>query len=227
METLLQLIERYGLALVMLTLIVLWLKPKLDQGWALLVSRMNTDPIDHKNIEEIMDIDVDLNALLIDARHELDAGYATIWQFHNGATSLSGIPFLRISATHQQVRAGYSSWARLYQNIPVSLFIACKSFSAIMKDRSCAVVHKDQPAGDEPIIGILEAHDLNTMTLCPVRDSTGRLVALLTFAYQRQHEMSSGQLCVVLDYVSRISVLLEVQSRVTKGDSKDGKVYER
>ncbi len=219
MQTTLQLVERYGLALVLLIILVMWLKPKLDEGWKVLMSRAVTDPPDpHKSMEEIIDIDVDLNALLIEARHDLDAGFATIWQFHNGATSMSGIPFLKISATHQQVRSGYAAWARVYQNLPVSLFIACKSFSTMIKEKGPIVVHKDSPAGDEIITGMLDAHGLSTMYLCSIRDSSGRLVALLSFSYVRKQEMTPAQACIMVDYTTRISVLLEIQSRVTKGD---------
>jgi hypothetical protein len=175
-------------------------------------------PNPHKGLDRMLEVDMDLNALITEALHEIDADYVTIWQFHNGAVSFGGIPFLRISVTHQQIRSGLLGWGHAYQNLPTSLFVACRSFQEMIDSRKCAVVNCAEREGNETIMGILLAHEIKELYVCPVRNSVGTLIALMTFSYTRKPDELPGNFGDILDtYSVRACVLLELQARLSKG----------
>lgn len=218
-QAILTFVKEYGLPLVLLVLLIVWLKPKADQAWNILMERARglPPPNPHKGLDKMLEVDVDLSHMIAEAVHEAESDFVSIWQFHNGAVSFGGIPFLRISVTHQQVRSGFTGWGHNYQNLPTSLFVACASFKDMIETLKPAVVQCSDSEGNETIIGILKAHDIKTMYVCPVRDSRDVLIALITFSYTEKH-MPSEEFCeTITSYVSRACVLLELQARLSKG----------
>jgi len=213
--TILLFVKQYGLPIVLLLLILYWMKPKADDLWDVVIERAR-GPTDHghQDFDKILEIDIDLNMLLVEAMHEADSDYVTIWQFHNGATSNGGIPFQRISATHQQVRSGLVGWGHDYQNLPTSLFVACKAFREMISAHICAKVCCDEREGNETMLGILNTHNIQTMFVCPIRSSSGTLIALITFSYLGGDRSPTNIRC---DYAARACVLLELQARLSKG----------
>jgi hypothetical protein len=98
-------VQQWGLPLVLLGIVIIWLKPKIDELWEIAIRRADTRQVmvHQDGFDQILQADIDLNSLITEVLHETEADYVTIWQFHNGAVSFGGIPFLRISVTHQQV----------------------------------------------------------------------------------------------------------------------------
>jgi hypothetical protein len=175
-------------------------------------------PNPHKGLDRMLEVDMDLNVLITEALHEIDADYVTIWQFHNGAVSFGGIPFLRISVTHQQIRSGLLGWGHAYQNLPTSLFVACRSFKEMIDERRGAVINCDEREGNETIMGILLAHRIKELYVWPIRNSNGTLIALMTFSYtSKLKEKPENFDSILNDYTTRGCVLLELQARLSKG----------
>jgi hypothetical protein len=199
----------------MLLLILYWIKPKADDLWEVVIERARgPTQSQHQNFDKLLEIDIDLNTLLVEALHEANSDYVTIWQFHNGAVSNGGIPFQRISATHQQVRSGLTGWGYGYQNLPNSLFVACRAFRDMISVNVCATVCCDDTEGNETMLGILNTHNIKTMFVCPIRNTNGILVALITFSYLSDDKSHTSIRC---DYAAKACVLLELQARLSKG----------
>jgi hypothetical protein len=210
--------KQYGIPIVFLTLLVIWLKPKADEGWQILMDRARAPlPMPHKGLDQMLQIDIDLNTTITEILHETEADYVTIWQFHNGAISFGGIPFLRISVTHQQVRSGNVGWGHTYQNLPTSLFVACRSFKDLVENGNSALVECNDTEGNETIIGILKAHRIKAMYVCPIRDSHDTLVALLTVSYTKKKPEPGLSKELLHTFATRSCVLLELQARLSKG----------
>ena len=210
-------VKDYGLPLVGLVLLIMWLKPKADEAWSVLMDRAKqVQPHNvQKEFDKMLEVDLDVNVLIAEALHETNSDYVTIWQFHNGAISFGGIPFLRLSVTHQQVRSGLFGWGHTYQNLPTSLFVACKAFRE-MGD-NFAIVECCDSNGNETIIGILRAHDIKSMFVQPVRDSHGMLIALITISYTKPCSRVDEQRKIFSNYALRLSILLELQAKLSKG----------
>ncbi|MHA1951293.1 MAG: hypothetical protein ACW987_15670, partial [Candidatus Thorarchaeota archaeon] len=63
LATILAFTKQYGLPLVILVLIILWMKPKADEGWRILMERARGMPIPnpHKGLDRMLEVDMDLN----------------------------------------------------------------------------------------------------------------------------------------------------------------------
>lgn len=219
-EAILSFIAKYGLPLVALVLVMRWLVPKLDQAWEVFLERaQGTKDVHHDDdkIRGVLNIDMEMNELLLEALHQCGADYCTVWQLHNGGMSVGGLFFLRISATHQQVKRGNVGWAHYYQGIPTSLFIAQKSMSALISQNETSFVDRDAPDGAETLVGIMLAHGLDLMVLSPIRDSDARLTGLFGLSYRKPNKLLREDL--LPEYASRACVLLELQARLLKGGS--------
>ena len=211
-------IKQYGVPLVFLIALLYWLKPKADEAWDVIISKARGTPSlnPHSGFDEMLQVDLDMNGVITEVLHETSSDYVSIWQFHNGAISLGGIPFLRISVTHQQIRSGLLGWGHMYQNLPTSLFVACRSFKSMINEFRSAVVMCDDYEGNETIVGILSAHDIKSMQVCPIRDSRDRLIALLTLSFVDEKSMALVKSEVLFGYTTRICILLELQARLSK-----------
>lgn len=216
--TLLLFAAKYGIPLVLLALVVVWIKPKADDLWEIVMERARPRvELVKKDLDQMLQVDIDLNSLITEVLHETGSDYVTIWQFHNGSVSFGGIPFLRISVTHQQVRSGLVGWGHTYQNLPTSLFVACTAFKDLVSKGEHAIVRCGDSEGNETILGILKAHGIKEMYVCPIRDSHDTLIAMLTFSYMRKPPEPQLSKNILDAYATRSCVLLELQARLSKG----------
>src|SRR5574340_656515 len=112
----LSLIDEHGLPLIALIVIIIWLKPKIDDLW----KRSFPKPPDVK-VEKLFKTDQEVNQVLAEIITKTGAGWATVWQFHNGSMTMIGVPFLKVSATHTQASRGNRPHAEQFQGLSTSL----------------------------------------------------------------------------------------------------------
>jgi hypothetical protein len=113
------------------------------------------------------------------------------------------------------VRSGLVGWGHSYQNLPTSLFVACNAFKELVSQGNTAIVKCGDSEGNETIIGILKAHGIQEMFVCPIRDSHDTLIAMLTISYTRKSKEFDA--LIYHNYTARACVLLELQARLSKG----------
>lgn len=216
-ENLLDFADRYGLPLVLLFMLVKWIIPKIDQVWSKALGEpISQDVIDHLKIS--MDIDRRTNELLLEILSRFGCDWATVWQYHNGSISLAGMPFLRISATHQKAKEGHSVHAEAYQNLPTSLVFPPMIFG----DCVCVIDHSN--ADSVGILNMMNSHDIAIIYFAPVYNSSGMVVAILTVAFDSKVVLEENNTDVLQRYANRIGNMLEVRSTIDR-DSQPRQEY--
>jgi hypothetical protein len=213
-ETTLSLIDRYGLPLTALVVLVLfiwkWVLPKLDQAWNMYVGAANKPEVD---IDRIFATDIEISNLLVEILRKTGAGWALVWQFHNGGTNLNGMPFLRLSATHEQAKVICENIAHLYQNIPTSLLIDGSGACDINKMRSQTLCMDG--TNNSAIRGIMTAHKMSLVHLCSLKDSHGSLVGYLTVCYMDKDSITNEDCSMLEEFAERAQILLDISVRIS------------
>lgn len=212
MEDVLMLIDRYGLPLIILLCLgyVIWkyLLPKLDDLWYAFLGQRDSKI----SVDEIFKADLEINNLLLNVLREAKADRALVWQFHNGGMSLNGIPFLRISATHEQATRS-AGIAQLYQNLPTSLFTGGADCDlGVTKMRTICVAETQNAA----FKGMMLAHKIADVCIVALRDSKGTLVGFLTVVYSTEQDFEQERLNTIEKLAERAQILLDIQWRVNQ-----------
>jgi len=165
------------------------------------------------DIDEIFKTDIEISNLLVEILRVANAGWAIIWQFHNGGMTMNGFPFLRISATHEQTRVTQEHIAHLYQSLPTSLLIDGTGNCDINKLQSETLCVG--AANNSAIKGIMTAHGMSAVHLCALRNSKGSLVGFLSVCYVDKENLTPEDCSILEDYAERAQILLDIMDRVT------------
>lgn len=129
METTLRMIENHGLTLIVTILLITWLRPKLDEMWAVLM-RLAAQPQTpytqtiaetEKKVEASNRSDDQIMAILRAMQTEFRASRAYVFQYHNGGENYLGGSFSRVSCTHEVVALGVQRQQQWLQRMPKTL----------------------------------------------------------------------------------------------------------
>jgi hypothetical protein len=217
-EPILKLIENYGLSLVLLLIVLFWLRPKIDDLWKMFVKssrdNKNKDPDDSQEIRKLLTSEVEINALLSELLINFNCVRTGIWQFHNGVRSLGGIPFLKVSLTHERTKI--ESIIGLYQNIPVSLI---SKLTEHLLDEEFIRIDFDS----DDYEGITkEMRNSNTKTnhFFPVKDHNDHLIGIIFLAHKEEVEMTQDQIIKIKNFSQKIATILEKMADAIKKHDK-------
>lgn len=205
LNSILHAIEEHGLPMVLLVVLILWLKPKFDQLWSKAVK--SPEPEERKTFDEVLRIDSEINELLVEIVNHLHVFRATVWQFHNGAWGLGGVPFLRVSATHQKNDSSHPGYAHLYQNIPLSLFLEPAMLLV-------PVYKIEANSPHSPLRGLLSAYGIGQLYLANICNSQGTNVGCLTVCYPKDTTLPRDTVDEIHEYAERLAILLDLQARL-------------
>lgn len=122
MEQALRMIENHGLTLIALLAMVVWLRPKIDDMWKLLLNLANpkTEPLPEK-LAKSDAMDDKVMALLRSVLTEFRASRAYVFSYHNGGENVLGSSFARVSCSHEVVALGIRPQQPWLQNMPKTL----------------------------------------------------------------------------------------------------------
>ena len=207
-ERILQLIERFGLSLVLLILLVVWLRPKFDQMWDLLydIKKANKP---HETVEDVIAMNTCIRSVLQDMLSDFNADWCHLWQFHNGVRSMGshGLPWLYITMTHEVKRSSLPSLIQAFEHIPLSMFDDFAT-ALIRKD---IMVHKksDTVILDQNKIGLLmQEYGAEQVLIRAIRDENGSVVAFISCACTAEHPIDDEKLHLFRSYAQRMSATL-------------------
>ena len=205
--TILDLINKYGLPLVLLVILMIWIKPKVDDVWNLLIGKVSkSDDKDDECLREIIECENNVNMIL----HELVLKYkiarAVVWQFHNGVRSITGIPFMRLSITHEYTTI--VPVIQLYQNIPMS-FVS--NTVQELLDNDYVVVHEGDIQYGASATELKNAQ-LKTVLYVAIRDPRNCLFGALSLSFAEDMEFTEDELDEFNHYSYRISAILETMA---------------
>lgn len=125
LEAILQLINTYGLPLVILVVLARWLKPKVDKAFEVAMRLDESERWRDKYPQRMLKV-MDINEQVMDMLRaiivEYEASRLTVFSYHNGGHNITGLDFARCSCTHEVVSLGVKPIQPIYQALPVTMF---------------------------------------------------------------------------------------------------------
>lgn len=214
LTTFVELIDKYGLALVLLIALLLWIKPKIDDLWNLFIKKPKEEEKDMEDSQELRKLlrsEIDINLILNEILMRKKALRVGVWQFHNGVRGLTGIPFMKATLTHEVTKL--SPVISLYQNIPVSLI------SNVVKELldNDFVKVKIDDLGYEGTVGEMKNSGVKTTIYVPIRDHRNCLMGAITIAFlEEDRTFSEEEEGHMKEDTYRIATILETMATAIK-----------
>lgn len=154
-------------------------------------------------VEEIVDRNAQIQDVLDSVRDETFSDRSYLAKFHNGTTSIGGIPFLFSSIMVESVAFGVSQEVQSNQNIPISLLQPhMQRFGA----REC-IVAGDVTRDFASLKVFFMRQGIRSFVACPVVNTKNALIGYVAIVY-----IKTPQSSLVLN--SRLPVLREAAIRI-------------
>lgn len=202
-------VDKWGLPLVLLVLLIRWLKPKADQLWNKAMGINTSSGIAH-HMAYVTKVDTKISEVMHEVLNEFDCQWVTLWQYHNGEYSLSGFPFLKISVTHQKFVTGKKGWADGYQRLPTSLI-----FSPALFDHTVRKLTVEN-AGSFGYANLAQTQGIKTAYAVPIYNTADLHVAILTISFDHEVELDDKWTHCLERHAVRIGTLLEINSIIPR-----------
>lgn len=181
-----ELIESHGLSLVLLILLlVTFVIPWVVKMQKYYESGRNEGHEESEYIDEIIDLESGIIESLGQLAVEMDGQWATLWQFHNGTSSVDGVPFVKMSITHEFTAGSVRPRFELYQGIPISVFV-----DAITAIRVEGYLEVDSSSQFKSLVNSYKRDGINHAILIPVKNTAGKMVGILSVAYSKARRVS-------------------------------------
>lgn len=205
-------IEEHGLSLVLLIfIIVYWFVPWVKR----LTKKEETENeyqaiLDRRESQQnfttkIFKADSEINIILTEMLAHYEAQWVTLWQFHNGVNSIAGVPFLKISATHERTSNTVSPKAQMFKDMPVSLFL---DDNAYLIEKEVASLSVYDNSVNSAIRNLMATNNANKMFIGIVRGVNGCLIGIITMAFVNNVWLSDEDYCQIRSYSSRAAIAL-------------------
>lgn len=208
-EQVLTLIDHYGLPLIILVMLAVWIRPKLDRVIDNYIGgREKHAEVKQAEFAAVVRMDSELNNILNEMLYFFKADWTMCWQFHNSVYSITGIPYLKISATHEATRQ--RSLASQYQGMPLSLFA---DNNALLLKGEIAMVNS-KTHGNVAIRNAMKEVGITTTLMCPVKNVHGAPIGVVSLAYINDCELTERQTDALRDFASRIAIVLEQMATI-------------
>lgn len=204
-ETILKLVERFGLSLVLLIMLVVWLRPKFDQMWEVIMDlKKATAP--HETVEDVVAMNTCIRTVLQDMISDFGADWCHLWQFHNGIRSMGtrGLPFLYITLTHEVKRTGSVSLVPAFEHIPLSMFdeFALELLEGDIIEYEKGVSYEDKMSD------LLFEYGIKKVIIRAVRDEEGNVVAFISCLWNENKTLNDKDKRLFRSYGQRMSATL-------------------
>lgn len=201
-EKILQLVERFGLSLVLLILlVVLWVIPEVKR------LRKKADDIEDvgKRFESTLLTEHKIVSLLNQAVVDLGCQWAIIWQFHNGMLSAARVPFMKMSVTHEATSGGLAPRGDAYQAIPIAVFI-----EAVVEVIEKGYLSVDLSAPYQSVVNSYRRDGVKYGSFVPLKDTKGGVMGVFSISFaEREEPLTDAEIEKMKCLSIRVSVLLE------------------
>ena len=211
-DPIIHLIETHGLSLVLLVLMItFWFVPwvqKLsskddlsDEYQSLIEKREESQAF----TEKVFKADAEINIIISEMLHHYAAQWVTLWQFHNGVNSIAGVPFLKISATHERTAANVNPKAYLFKEMPVSLFL---DNSSTLVDKEVMSISVCDCNANAAIRNLMSSSDIKKSFIGIVRGVNGGLIGVITMGFLEEIWLSDEDYDHIRSFTSRTAIAL-------------------
>ncbi len=199
-EVILKLIEKYGLSLVLLVVVVFtWIIPEIKR----MRDRDNHDG--NKRLEKTLVIEQSIVNVLNQTINDLNCQWAVVWQFHNGMLSAARVPFMKMSVTHEATANEVISRGESYQGIPIAVFI-----DAVMAVIENGVLHINLYCPYQSVVNSYKRDGVASGNLAVLKDIKDNTMGILSISYKdRTTPLNNEELEKFKEASVRVSVLLE------------------
>ena len=218
MEPLLELINTYGLPLVFLIAIVLFLKPYAKKALDIvfdkqipMAEKMKVDYV----MRKLIAYDTKIIITLTEAAHELGADHITLLQFHNGNRTHLGVPFTFITATHYFSDGGAENPYLKIDRMPISIIA---NFLQLLLREKIAQTGL-QP--NCPFKNIGSMAGVYHSYMIPVYDELDRFIAILLVSYNWEYELTGDDREKLERFGQRVAVNLCVYAEIDAAFEKN------
>lgn len=184
----LALAEKYGLSMVMLILLGVFLIPKVNSIWKEYESMRTSKESEAKrlaalNVDVILHFDLRVKSILNELMKQIGCDWTQLWQFHNGVYSLGmpHIPLLYVSITHEVTSDSVMPMSMIYKQLPTTMFK--DSGEKILTDD---VIVTTLTEGASEISKTFAIGAMSNAIL-PIRDCDAKLTALLSIGFAKPH----------------------------------------
>lgn len=200
----LQLIEKFGLSLTLLVLLIFWLRPKLNQMWDLMIKQAGKQS--HETVEDVVAMSTCIRTALQDMMSDFRADWCHLWQFHNGIRSMGtrGLPFLYITLTHEVKKTGLATLIPAFEHIPLSMF---DDFATDLIDGDILEFSKPIP-NTEKLENLIIDYGVETIMIRAIRDEDGGVVAFISCSWKEKKEITDIDRKAFRAYGQRMSATL-------------------
>jgi uncharacterized membrane protein len=197
-------IEQHGLPLVMLVMIiVVWFIPWVRSMQGSSNRASSPTDLETEQFEKSVIYDMEITQAITDILEEFGAQWAVLWQFHNGVISTAGVPFMKMSVTHEATAPDFEPRGAPYINIPISIF--SDALQALQKTPILYVTLEGKYAS---IANIYRREKVHHGYYIRILNEKERLIAALSLTYAKPHKISEEDYSKVNGYANRISILL-------------------
>ena len=207
-KAIVDLVNTYGLPIVVSVWLLYWILKKGDELIKYLFGKVDkaSNVVEtQRNLMSVFEINSDINEMLSEVVARYRTAYATLWQFHNGEMAISGVPFVKISATHQKCSSNCYSWASRYQNVPTSFFADC-----IQEGVDLLEVEVNDISKNDAIRGVMKLLNIKKAYLFSVTDRKGGLIGVLTITYKKEGTcLNQDETNELREYADRAAIHLE------------------
>ena len=184
LTTILEQIEAHGLAVVLLVVILLWLKPKINQLWDMQINGSKYRDDDFRNhftasMEKTIRIQNLLNSLLVNTK----ADRAYIFEFHNGGHTVAGVDFTKCTNTYEVVNSGILPQIKNLQNLPIAMFILFVKMVISNKAIKIADIEEFKELGDNGSYESLKAQGIGGIYAVGIYDDQQRPIGFIGLDY--------------------------------------------
>ena len=221
MAEILELSRTYGVPLVLLLGLVLYLRPKVDEAWKLLMKRAASE---EKKLEKFrenfiphLEVNSRIKALLAQILAAMKADRVYCFSYHNGGQSIAGIDFQRMSCIHEVVSLGTRPQQPIFQNLPITLFCLFNMKVVKRTEIRCSDIQcfADE---DAAILETLKAQGVKSIFAWGLYDLSGLPIGFIGVEYCKDFRDLSDQeydeLKSVADRVSTMMCLSEAAACV-------------
>lgn len=125
-------------------------------------------------IENALVVSTQVNDLLQDQRARLDVDRLYVSRFHNGKVDLTGVHFIFFSRVAEATGNGISNEMTTTQNLPLSIF---PEMLTPLSQNVCHYIEQVDSSVENSTF--LRAMGINSMLVCPIFDTTGRLMGIV------------------------------------------------
>jgi hypothetical protein len=211
-DPILNMIENHGLSLVLLIFMIsFWFIP-----WVKRLNKKEEIVDDYQAIidrresqqaltEKIFKADSEINCILSEMLAHYEAQWVTLWQFHNGVNSIAGVPFLKISATHERTSIFVSPKAHMFKDMPVSLFLDDNAYLIEKEVSSLSLIDNKV---NSAIRNLMASNNAKKMFIGIVRGVNGGLIGAITMAFIDDVWLSDEDYGQIRSYSSRSAIAL-------------------